>query len=480
MLFVDPLFLVFLVIVLSVYWSLRSNTWRKAFLLLVSFVFYGFWDWRFVGLLLFSSGFNFLAGAAIDRTVAPHRRRWWLIAGIAVNLGVLGLFKYLGFFADSARELLRFFGQDMSFAMAHIVLPVGISFFTFHGLSYLIDIYRGKIASNRGPLDFFLYMAFFPQLVAGPIVRAAKFMPQMRRLRSVSMRRFKFLIALFLVGFFKKAIVSDSIAPTIDQVFAAPALFDAHAHLLAVVLYAIQIYCDFSGYTDMAIAVAGMLGYRFPQNFAAPYLATSISDFWRRWHMSLSSWLRDYLYIPLGGNRHGELKTYRNLFLTMGLGGLWHGASWNFLVWGLMHGSALSVERFWHEHVATRYRKPGGSDAGRFSLSNLTATGAKWALTFGLVCAAWVLFRSQSFADAAYMIGSMLGLRSGGSQSVTTAWWAVIAILWAIHYANWRRDLVRRMVFMPAAGVAAVCAVQAAAIVLLQPQVTTPFIYFQF
>lgn len=478
MLFVDPLFLVFLLLVLLVYWSLRRNTWRKAFLLLVSFVFYGFWDWRFVGLLLFSSGFNFLAGAAIDRSATPRGRRWRLIFAITVNLGVLGAFKYLGFFVESARDLLHFFGHDMSFATAHIILPVGISFFTFHGLSYVIDVYRGKIAPNRTPLDFFLYMAFFPQLVAGPIVRAAMFMPQLRRLRSVSMRRFKFLIALFLVGFFKKAIVSDSIAPIIDQVFAAPALFDGHAHALAVVLYAIQIYCDFSGYTDMAIAVAGMLGYRFPQNFAAPYLATSISDFWRRWHMSLSSWLRDYLYIPLGGNRHGELKTYRNLFLTMGLGGLWHGASWNFLVWGLMHGSALSVERFWHEHVATRYRRP--STTADFGIAHLAATGAKWALTFGLVCAAWVLFRSHSFADAAYIIGSILGLESGGSQTVTAAWWPVIAALWAIHYLNWRRTLVQRMVFMPTVGVAGVCGVQAAIIVLLQPQSTTPFIYFQF
>ena len=299
--------------------------------------------------------------------------------------------------------------------MAHIILPVGISFFTFHGLSYVIDIYRGRIKPNRSPLDFFLYMAFFPQLVAGPIVRASMFMPQLRSARSVSMRRFKFLIALFLVGFFKKAIISDSIAPTIDQMFAAPQLFDAHAHVLGVVLYAVQIYCDFSGYTDMAIAVAGMLGYRFPQNFNAPYLATSITDFWRRWHMSLSSWLRDYLYISLGGNRHGELKTYRNLLLTMGLGGLWHGASWNFLVWGIMHGTALSAERFWHEHASPRHRSaaPGAQVAPGLDIAGLAATGAKWVLTFGFICAAWVLFRSQSFADSAYILGSIFGLEVG-------------------------------------------------------------------
>jgi len=479
MLFVEPQFLIFLILVLVVYWSIPDNSWRKAFLLLVSFVFYGFWDWRFVFLLLFSCGFNFLAGAAIAAAPAPSKRRW-LIFAVAVNLGVLGLFKYFGFFADSARDLLRMFGHEMSYATLHIILPVGISFFTFHGLSYIIDIHRGRIKPNRSPLDFFLYMAFFPQLVAGPIVRAAMFMPQLSSLRSVSMRRFKFLIALFLIGFFKKAIISDSLAPTIDQVFANPQLFDSHAHVVAVVLYAVQIYCDFSGYTDMAIAVAGMLGYRFPQNFNAPYLATSITDFWRRWHMSLSTWLRDYLYISLGGNRHGELKTYRNLLLTMGLGGLWHGASWNFLVWGIVHGTALSAERFWHEHASPRHRASAVGRSEGLDFAGLATTAAKWFLTFTIVCAAWVLFRSQSFGDSTYILGSIFGLEAGGIRTIPIGWWAVIVALWAIHYINWRRALLQRIVFLPAAGVAGLAGIQIAMIVLLQPQITTPFIYFQF
>src|SRR5215211_7961334 len=290
---------------------------KKAVLVLASYYFYAQWDWRFCLLLASSSALSFAAGWLIAATADRARQRLILGVAVALHLGLLGVFKYFDFFVGSANELAQMLGLTHELPFLEILLPVGISFFTFHGISYVTDVYRGDVAVCRNPLDMTLYMSFFPQLVAGPIVRAAYFLPQLARLAT----------------------------GLVDPVFASPGDYGGPDLLLGVYGYAVQIYCDFSAYTDIAIALAALLGFRFPPNFNQPYRAERLREFWQRWHISLSFWLRDYLYIPLGGNRHGTAKTYRNLMLTMLLGGIWHGAAWKFVMWGALHGGGLAVER---------------------------------------------------------------------------------------------------------------------------------------
>ncbi|HVS16485.1 MAG TPA: MBOAT family O-acyltransferase, partial [Thermoanaerobaculia bacterium] len=334
MIFTELRFLTFFVAVLAVYWALPANRPRKLWLLIMSFAFYAAWDWRFLSLIFFSISVDYLVGRGLGRTAREGPRRALLLASLGANLGLLGFFKYFGFFVEQAIELGALLGLELHRPSLEIVLPVGISFYTFQTLSYSIDVYRRKIEPTRDLLDLALFVAFFPQLVAGPIVRARDFLPQLERARRWAEVRAAPHLTLFLLGFIKKACVSDNVAATVDAYFAAPQAYDAAGAWIAVLLYAIQIYCDFSGYSDMAIASAGLLGYDLGPNFQHPYVAASPREFWQRWHISLSTWLRDYLYVPLGGNRHGEPRTHRNLMLTMLLGGLWHGAAWSFVLWG--------------------------------------------------------------------------------------------------------------------------------------------------
>ncbi|HSL81392.1 MAG TPA: MBOAT family O-acyltransferase, partial [Thermoanaerobaculia bacterium] len=362
MLFTEPVFFAFFAAVFAVAWLERSHARRKLWLLAASYLFYAGWDWRFLSLIAVSTLVDFGVGLGLARGGRPAARRTLLVASLAVNLGILAVFKYYGFFVESAVGLLSSLGLEPAARVPEIVLPVGISFYTFQTLSYTIDVYRGKLAPVRSLTDFALFVGFFPQLVAGPIVRAADFLPQLEsppRWRDVAFRRH---LTLFLVGFVKKACVADNLAPFADRVFAAPEVYTALAIWTAVALYAVQIYCDFSGYTDMAIACAGLLGYRLARNFEFPYVASSAADFWRRWHVSLSTWLRDNRYIPLGGSRGSRLATHRNLLLTMLLGGLWHGAAWTFVAWGALHGLALAAHREWRRLVAGRRMPslPGG------------------------------------------------------------------------------------------------------------------------
>lgn len=341
MLFTQPLFFVFFALIFCTVWLIPSHNTRKLLLLVASYTFYAAWDWRFCSLIAISTVIDFLAGQQLGRASEILRRKAWLILSLTANLGILGFFKYYDFFIESGSGLL---GLDPSRTM-NIVLPVGISFYTFQSMSYTIDIYRRQLKPVSGFTDFALYVSFFPQLVAGPIVRASHFLPQLSTKKSFSDIRFQVAFTLFLIGFIKKACISDNIALLIDPVFAAPDAFTAASLWIATVFYAVQIYCDFSGYTDMAIAIAALLGFQLQLNFRFPYFASNIAEFWQRWHISLSTWLRDYLYIPLGGNRGGSIKTYRNLMITMLLGGLWHGAAWNFVIWGGLHGGALAVHR---------------------------------------------------------------------------------------------------------------------------------------
>ena len=347
MIFTELRFLGFLAIVLAVHWTLRSAWTRKLWLLEASYLFYGLWDWRFLSLIFGSTALDYLVGLKLEGNDDGRSRKRWITLSVIANLGLLGVFKYTNFFLDSAIRFANALGLEASPHVLGIVLPVGISFYTFQTMSYSLDVYRRNLRAVRDPLDFALFVTFFPQLVAGPIVRAVDFLPQLEVPKFWRDVRVRACLTLFLVGYVKKACIGDNVATLVDPYFDKPGTFDALGAWTAVLYYAVQIYCDFSGYSDMAIATAGLFGYELRLNFDFPYLASSIRDFWRRWHMSLSSWLRDYLYIPLGGNRGSRLFQHRNLLLTMLLGGLWHGAGWNFVIWGALHGGALVVHREW-------------------------------------------------------------------------------------------------------------------------------------
>ena len=312
MLFVELRFFVFFAAVFALVWTLRDNEWRKRILTAASYIFYAAWDWRFLALIVFVTLVSYGVGrVGAARAPGDVQRKLSLAGGIVVALGVLGVFKYFNFFADSFADLAGLVGLPAGQVTLNLVLPVGISFYTFQAISYMVDVHRGDVRARTSVLDVAFYIAFFPQLVAGPIVRASDFLPQMETARRWADVPVRASLALFLVGFIKKACISDNIAPYVDVIFADPSLYSGATVVGGVLLYGVQIYCDFSGYSDMAIACAALLGYTFPANFAAPYLSRDIQDFWRRWHISLSSWLRDYLYIPLGGNRLGEAAAQR-------------------------------------------------------------------------------------------------------------------------------------------------------------------------
>ncbi|MBO7681075.1 MAG: MBOAT family protein, partial [Thermoguttaceae bacterium] len=356
MLFNSFTFPVFLLIVLSLYYCL-ARRWQNLLLLLSSYLFYAWWDWRFVALLLYVTFVNYLAGLKIaearpksggegDALVHSPREKFWLWTAVAISLGLLGFFKYFNFFADSLVHLLNVLGFGATPFALRILLPVGISFFTFQALAYTIDIYRGKETVQRNFPLFALYISFFPQLVAGPIERSTRLIPQLKKRRVVTKEMIASASQLILVGYFKKIFLADGVAPVVNSIFEKPDGLCGLALLMGAYLLALQIYGDFSGYTDIARGVARLFGIELCLNFRQPYFASNITDFWRRWHISLSTWLRDYLYIPLGGNRKGKGRTYRNLMLTMLLGGLWHGANWTFVAWGGLHGLFLMAHKF--------------------------------------------------------------------------------------------------------------------------------------
>src|SRR6266849_1224082 len=414
MLFPTSGFLLFFLVVAAAMMVLENRfAAKKGVLVLASYYFYAQWDWRFCFLLAFSSAVSYAAGRLIGATADRDRRR--LIVGIAValHLGLLGVFKYLDFFVLSANELARMLGLTHELPFLEILLPVGISFFTFHAISYVTAVYRGDAGVCRNPLDMALYMSFFPQLVAGPIVRAAYFLPQLARPSAEPIPIAPALL-LILGGLFKKVVIANYLATgLVDPVFAAPTSYGAPDLLLAVYGYAVQIYCDFSAYSDMAIALAALLGFRFPANFNQPYRAERLREFWQRWHISLSTWLRDYLYRPLGGNRHGRLKTYRNLLLTMLLGGLWHGAAWKFLAWGALHGGGLAIERMAEPWLGRRSTSLFGQ---------IVAT----VIVFHFVCLAWIFFRAEDFTVAGNFIA---GFARGWSEPVQQAQPAMVALI---------------------------------------------------
>ena len=456
MLFTQLEFPIFFGVVLLGAWLSATPKSRNLFLLAASYYFYAYWDYRFCGLLLFSTVVDFVVARRIAGTTDRAKRRRWLFVSLIANLGVLAFFKYFNFFIDTAAPIVESLG--LSSQTLPIILPVGISFYTFQTLSYTIDVYRRVIKPTERWIDFALYVAFFPQLVAGPIVRARELLPQLATVPSWSSRRFYGGAQQVLRGAVKKVLLADRLGEMVDIVFAGPELYSGITVGIAVLAYTAQIYFDFSGYTDIAIGVAKMLGYRFPINFRHPYLATSIADFWRRWHMTLSRWLRDYLYVPLGGNRRGALATYRNVLITMTLGGLWHGAAWTFVLWGIWHGSALVVAR----------------------VSNIKLPKAiGWMLTMVVVVLGWVLFRSSSLTEAANVLHQIFTLSDG------VAWYPPLTIAALVclvgEHVAWKTRLRLAMRLPIGAWYSPIATtVMIWALLLYAPQGYRPFVYFQF
>lgn len=393
MLFPSVEFALFFFIVFFISWGLKDRlNARKSFLLVASYFFYSFWDWRFVLLLFEASIVNYGLGLWLAKPLEQRRRKALLAIGITFNLVVLGFFKYWGFFISSFCDLLATIGFERELPIWEVILPMGISFFTFQGISYIVDIYRGAVKARTSLLDVLLYISFFPQLVAGPIVRAKDFIPQLEKQPDDHNIKMTYSFILIGIGLFKKVIVAHYIsANVVDPIFSTPDSYNTLDILFGMYGYAVQIYCDFSAYSDMAIGLAALLGFHFNANFRQPYRAHSISDFWKRWHISLSQWLRDYLYIPLGGNRCSTTKTYRNLMLTMLLGGLWHGAAWTFVFWGGLHGMALAVTRLIREKNI------------HFPISH----SKKVFLTFHFVCITWVFFHSATIEGAFQYLGAL-------------------------------------------------------------------------
>lgn len=386
MLFNSIEYLLFLPTVIIIYWLLQKRLRaQNLFLLAASYLFYGWWDWRFLSLIIISSFVDYFVGLSIFKSKEKKACKRWLLLSLFTNLGLLAVFKYFNFFAETFAQSMRLFGWHVNDVTLNIILPVGISFYTFQTLSYTIDIYRKKIEPTKNIVAFFTYVSLFPQLVAGPIERASNLLPQVESSRKLTLAMFKAGLFQIFIGLFRKVVIADNLAVYVDPVYAHAELHNGATLLLATLFYAFQIYFDFAGYSDIAIGSAKLIGFNFKRNFNLPYFSHNITTFWRKWHISLSNWLRDYLYISLGGNRKRIKITYRNLIITMLLGGLWHGSAWNFVIWGGIHGLFLSLEK-------------------RFFNLSKSPHILGYVYTFCVVLLSWIFFRSSDFSTAILII----------------------------------------------------------------------------
>ena len=408
MLFNSLDFAVFFPIFFLLYWIVAKKlTVRNVLILAGSYLFYGWWDWRFLFLIIFSSIVDFTIGQKIYNATSKKLKKRYLLVSLIVNLGLLAYFKYTNFFIDSFVSSFRLFGTELDSFSLNIILPVGISFYTFQTLSYTIDIYRDRLKPTKNWLAFFSFVAFFPQLVAGPIERASHLLPQFFKTYSFNYKQVKSGLLLIAFGLFKKMVIADRLAILVNEVYNSPTEYSGIALIIATIFFAFQIYCDFSGYSDIAIGIARTLGFDLMKNFDAPYFAKSITDFWRRWHISLSTWFRDYVYIPLGGSRKGEYRVYLNLFIVFVVSGLWHGAAITFILWGAIHGLIIVAEKAFSNHNFEMKRD-------RF------IPGAIFTfITFGIVCFAWIFFRANSFGDSIYIVENLFNF-SGNRTGLTS------------------------------------------------------------
>ena len=463
MLFNSYIFLfAFLPVTLLIYWLLRPSTWRLAFLAVASYVFYAYWDWRYLPVLLASTSADWIAGEVMVRTTDRRVRAAALAVAVCVNLALLGYFKYAGFFMDQLNGVAGLFGGAAPLPVLRIVLPIGISFYTFNAMSYAIDIYRGTVRPAKNYVHYAAFVAMFPHLIAGPIVRYADIDQQLIRLEPrLTAGLAGSGLYFFAMGMAKKLLFADLLAPYVNDLWLHHAGLGLAGGWAASLGFALQLYFDFSAYSDMAVGLAFMLGFRFPQNFDSPYKSVNISDFWRRWHMSLSFWFRDYVFIPLGGSRRGNLRTLLNLLVVMGLAGLWHGAAWTFVIWGLLHGLYLVI------HAVC---KNAGLTPRWTWLNRL--------ITFAAVVVAWVFFRAHSMTQARDVLAAMFGARGlgAGATAIAPAMVALIVagLLWANLAPNtWEIQL------KPRTSWALVCGLLLGAAVLTIAA-PSPFLYFQF
>ena len=473
MLFNSLTFVVFYVVVLTLYWSFRGWALRKNLLVVASYVFYGAWNPPFAALLFGTTAMDFWLGRQMGKAREPRARRRWLVASVCMNLSMLGFFKYGNFLLQNFQWMLAHVGVVYQPPHLDILLPVGISFYTFHSLSYTLDIYRGVMQPTRSLRDFILAVSFFPQLVAGPIVRAGDFLPQLLYPPRLKTNQFLWGLALMTLGLFEKVVLADTLlSGSADRIFGYGGPLIALDSWAGVLAFAGQIFCDFAGYSLTAIGAALTLGFHLKDNFRFPYAAIGFSDFWRRWHISLSTFLRDYLYIPLGGNQVQPVRAALNLVIVMFLGGLWHGAAWTFVVWGLLHGSYLVIERIlrvFFEHKAWAGTLPVRLLAG--------------AATYAAVCIAWVFFRAPDFTVANRILIGMFGGHVHGDAILgTRELWQigiVTAGLISLH-CTMRNEAFETVVMrMPPWAVTAIWSFMACAIILTQAS-SNAFIYFQF
>lgn len=474
MIFTSFEFVFFFAGVLLIRSCIRNFSAGKWFLLAASYVFYMMWSVSCVLLLLFISLMNYAVGDGLGRIEDQRKRKLLLAVSVVISLSVLGYFKYTNFLLDDVSWGLTSLGFHVNRWHYDIILPVGISFFTFIGMAYTIEAYRRNIKPRQGLRDFLLFMGFFPQLLAGPINRAVDLLPQFKRRMRATALDFESGAAQFALGAVKKLVISDRIAPHVDLIFGAPGNYDGFTLLQGLLGYTIQIYCDFSGYSDMAIGSARMMGFRFMENFQMPYSAVSITDFWRRWHISLSTWFRDYLYIPLGGSRKGPVRTYTNLLLTMLLCGLWHGANWNFVFWGGIHGGSLAIHRMW------KGRDP------LVSLKNRPRFKFVWALfsrllTLGVVLVGWLFFRAQSMTAAGQYLSRLMAWTHDGTRLVSPYILSALVIVFLTHLIfpkdrNWAQEIPQRSLPVRIVNYTAL----ALLIFCLGATDSSPFIYFRF
>lgn len=482
MLFHTLKFFCFFLVVYHIYIRV-DHRWQNRLLLVASYYFYGSWDWRFLSLIVASTLVDYFCGLKIYNTDNKAAKRKYLFLSLVTNLGLLGFFKYFNFFAANFYDLFSHLGFSVSPIFLHIILPVGISFYTFQTLSYTIDIYNGKIKPEKNLLDFALFVAFFPQLVAGPIERAKSLIPQVKSERKVDFTMIKEGLWLFCYGFFLKVFIADPMVKIVDQVFnVADPVSSGIVSLMGIYAFAFQIFGDFAGYSSMAIGISKLLGFDLMTNFLYPYLVTNPSDFWKNWHISLSTWLKDYLYVPLGGNRLGKWLTYRNLMVTMLLGGLWHGAAWTFVLWGFYQGIILVLHRFVTKELSLP-KVPMRFERVWFAV--------KVIVMFHITCLGWLIFRAQSIGQIGYMLGNIftrLGVDmpqglSFGAQILKYTW-----LFWVIHFIQKSGDnnyailqLSRRFKYPIYFGM--VCSVMFIIVTTLLSHGKfgdQPFIYFQF